>query len=88
MINNPPVQFDPLVIEAIRRATNELEIVGEPILSGATHDAANVARQGPAGMIFVPSRAGVSHSPRESTSAEDLIRGANVLASTLEALCG
>jgi len=88
IINNPPVQFDSLVIKAIRRATDELEIVGEPIMSGATHDAANVARQGPAGMIFVPSRAGVSHSPRESTSAEDLIRGANVLASTLEALCG
>jgi N-carbamoyl-L-amino-acid hydrolase len=38
-----------------------------------------MARIAPAGMIFVPSRGGRSHSPAEWTAPADLERGANVL---------
>ena len=34
---------------------------------------------GPMGMIFVPSVAGISHSPRELTTWDDCANGANVL---------
>ena len=51
--------------------------------SGAGHDAQEMARLGPIGMIFVPSVGGISHSPREHTRPEDLINGANVLLRTL-----
>ena len=37
-------------------------------------------------MIFVPSVDGVSHSPREYTSPEDCVNGANVLLQSLLAL--
>ncbi len=47
--------------------------------SGAGHDAQNVARFAPIGMIFVPSRGGISHSLREFTSWEDVANGAEVL---------
>jgi N-carbamoyl-L-amino-acid hydrolase len=30
-------------------------------------------------MIFVPSRGGISHNPKEFTSEADLVAGANVL---------
>jgi N-carbamoyl-L-amino-acid hydrolase len=40
----------------------------------------------PTGMIFVPSRGGISHSPKEFTSAEDMANGANVLLNTILAL--
>ncbi len=36
-----------------------------------------------AGMIFVPSVKGISHSPKEFTSAEDMANGASVLLRTV-----
>jgi N-carbamoyl-L-amino-acid hydrolase len=47
--------------------------------SGASHDAQVIAGIAPAGMIFVPSRDGRSHSPLEDTAWEDIENGANVL---------
>ena len=37
-------------------------------------------------MIFVPSKGGISHSPKEFTSAKDMANGANVLLHTILAL--
>ncbi len=51
--------------------------------SGAGHDAQMLARISPTAMIFVPSIAGVSHSPAELTGPEDLEAGANVLLHSL-----
>jgi N-carbamoyl-L-amino-acid hydrolase len=42
-----------------------------------------IAKLGPIGMIFVPSVAGVSHSPRELTRFEDCAQGADVLLGTI-----
>jgi beta-ureidopropionase / N-carbamoyl-L-amino-acid hydrolase len=55
--------------------------------SGAGHDAQNMARIARAGMIFVPSAGGRSHTREEFTSPSDLERGANVLLETLISLC-
>ncbi|MFX0555744.1 Zn-dependent hydrolase [Maribacter sp. CXY002] len=54
--------------------------------SGAGHDAQDMAIIAPAGMIFVPSQGGISHSPKEFTAAEDMANGANVLLNTLISL--
>ena len=54
--------------------------------SGAGHDAQSMAELGPVGMIFVPSRGGISHSPDEYTAPEDIARGANVLLGSVLAL--
>lgn len=51
--------------------------------SGAGHDAQDMARIAPTGMIFVPSVNGISHSPKEYTQAEDMANGANVLLQTI-----
>ncbi len=51
--------------------------------SGAGHDAQSIARLGPIGMIFVPSRDGISHSPLEFTTDEGIVRGAEVLLGAL-----
>ena len=51
--------------------------------SGAGHDAQDMAHIAPTGMIFVPSVGGISHSPDEFTSAEDMANGANVLLQTI-----
>ena len=56
------------------------------MVSRAYHDALFMARICPTGMIFVPSRGGVSHRPDEYTAPEDVARGALVLAGALRSL--
>jgi N-carbamoyl-L-amino-acid hydrolase len=51
--------------------------------SGAGHDAQVMAKITAAGMIFVPSRQGRSHSPAEFTDWNHVENGANVLLNTL-----
>jgi N-carbamoyl-L-amino-acid hydrolase len=48
--------------------------------SGAGHDAQTFSRHCPAGLIFVPSIGGISHSPNEDTEWSDVEQGANLLA--------
>jgi N-carbamoyl-L-amino-acid hydrolase len=56
--------------------------------SGAGHDAQSLASLCPAGMIFVPSIGGASHSNREFTRWEDCLNGANVLLQTALRMAG
>ena len=51
--------------------------------SGAGHDAQEIAKIGPVGMIFIPSVGGISHSPKEFSRPEDIEHGANVLLLTV-----
>jgi len=56
--------------------------------SGAGHDAQDMAQITPTRMIFVPSKGGISHSPDEYTSPEDMANGANVLLHTILTVSG
>ncbi|MCC3372686.1 Zn-dependent hydrolase [Cohnella sp. REN36] len=53
------------------------------MVSGAGHDAQLFATLCPTAMLFVPSKGGVSHSPEEYTSPENLADGAVALADCL-----
>ena len=64
------------IIGASARALNFTTL---SLPSGAGHDAQNLARVCPMGMIFIPSVGGISHSPREFSRAADITNGANVL---------
>ena len=77
-----PVHMDRKVQEIITEACNELGLKYTLLPSGAGHDAQIMARVCPAGMIFVPSVDGFSHSAREHTKWEDCVNGANVLLHT------
>ena len=46
---------------------------------GVGHDTQNVARFAPMGMIFIPSRGGISYSPVDFTAWQDVANGAEVL---------
>ena len=69
--------------KAIRQAAEGLGLSALGLPSGAGHDAQCLASVCPAGMIFVPSQEGGSHSPREFTTDQDCINGANVLLQTV-----
>lgn len=72
--------------KAIGKSAEKLGLSTKRMPSGAGHDAQDMALIAPTGMIFVPSKDGISHSPKEFTSAEDMANGANVLLHTILAL--
>ncbi len=77
--HTPPVVFDPLCIDAVRRAAEDLGLAHREIISGAGHDAFYVARTAPTSMIFIPCKDGISHNEEESTEPNEVEAGANVL---------
>jgi len=74
-----PAPSDPRVREIIADASRELNYSARAMPSGAGHDAQSMAVLGPMGMIFIPSIGGISHSPKEFSTEEDIVRGARVL---------
>ncbi|HET9610130.1 MAG TPA: Zn-dependent hydrolase [Acidimicrobiales bacterium] len=78
-----PVAFDPGVVDLVERTADKLGHSVMRLPSGAGHDAQMLARTCPTGMVFVPSRGGISHNPAEHTEPEQLAAGAQVLADVL-----
>lgn len=74
-----PVTFDATLADEIEAVATRRGLSHRRMTSGAGHDAQMIARVAPAAMIFVPSRGGVSHNPREHTDDTLLIHGAEVL---------
>jgi hydantoinase/carbamoylase family amidase len=75
----PPTPLDPGLQEALAEAAAAEGASARRMPSGAGHDAMVLAKHVPAGMLFVPSRGGISHSPDEFTPAEQCELGARVL---------
>lgn len=96
--SNVKIEFRPLdttadpaimtstIQDEIKASSERLGLSSKKMPSGAGHDAQDMAMIAPTGMIFVPSKAGISHSPKEYTSAEDMANGANVLLHAILAL--
>ncbi|MEZ0396791.1 MAG: Zn-dependent hydrolase [Anaerolineales bacterium] len=74
-----PARCDPRLVAVIEAVAADLHLSCRRMVSGAGHDAQILARHFPTAMIFIPSRGGISHSPAEYSSPEDLAAGANVL---------
>jgi len=79
----PPAPTDEQMRRIIAASADELGLSFQLMPSGAGHDAQDMVHIAPTGMIFVPSVDGVSHSPKEFTSAEDMANGASVLYRTV-----
>lgn len=78
-----PAPTDPRVRARIAGAARALGLSTATLPSGAGHDAQDMARLGPVGMVFIPSVGGISHSPRELSRPKDIENGANVLLHTI-----
>lgn len=78
-----PALTDSTLQQTIETSANALGLTIKYMQSGAGHDAQEIASIAPIGMIFVPSVGGISHSPKEFTSAVDMANGANVLLQTI-----
>lgn len=84
------VSFEPLskseaiqvprgVQRLLREACSEVAPMAE-LPSGAGHDANQLASIAPIGMLFVPSRGGISHNPEEWTDLAQVAAGVEALA--------
>ncbi len=78
-----PAPTDKNISSLIYQASEKLGLSAKYMPSGAGHDAQDIARIAPIGMIFVPSVGGISHSPKEFTEPADMANGADVLLQTL-----
>ncbi len=81
-----PAPMSRTVSAAIEQAASGLGLRSLRLPSYAGHDTQIMAAITEAGMFFVPSAGGHSHSPREYTSPEDCVRAGNVLLHTVLAL--
>jgi len=74
-----PVQLDSHIVDSIKTTCEQQKVNYLEMPSGAGHDAMNMAQVYPTGMIFVPSRGGISHHKNEFTSLEEIGTGVFVL---------
>lgn len=79
LVRFEPVVFDAALAADIAASAERHGYSYRRMTSGAGHDAQMIARIAPAAMIFVPSEGGISHSPREHTNDDHLLRGARIL---------
>lgn len=80
---SPAALTDARISAIVGSGAESLGLSAMHMPSGAGHDAQSLATLGPIGMIFVPSKDGISHAPSEFTSEEDITNGANVLLRTI-----
>lgn len=80
---NLPAITDKRIQDMIATSANELGLSAKYMPSGAGHDSQDMATLTPTGMIFVPSKDGISHSPKEYTSPQDMANGVSVLLQTI-----
>lgn len=81
--SHEPGRMNETVCQAAEEACARENLPYLKLPSGAFHDSLLLTRQFAAGMIFVPSVGGISHSPREYTREEDLEKGVSVLLETI-----
>jgi N-carbamoyl-L-amino-acid hydrolase len=73
------VRISPRMQEMVAEAAARCGLAQQRLPSGAGHDAQAMASITDVAMVFVPSVAGISHSPEEFSTPEDCANGASVL---------
>lgn len=80
---SPAADSDQRITALVEQTASTLGLSNMHMPSGAGHDAQSFKGIAPLGMIFVPSKDGISHAPTEFTSPQAITNGANVLLHTL-----
>lgn len=83
---NPAVPCSPRLIEALAQAARACGYTAQPMVSGAGHDAVQMAHITDIAMLFVRCRGGISHHPAEFCSTDDAEAALRVLLETVEHL--
>jgi allantoate deiminase len=86
MLRIQPVPINKELHEKLERTYEKNEIKPLYIPSGAGHDAMILGSRVPAAMIFVRSKDGISHNPKEWSSLNDCVKGVHVLKDFIESV--
>lgn len=78
-----PTPLDQAILESLKKNSDRLGISHRTMVSGAGHDAMIFAGITDVGLLFVPSRDGLSHHPDEWTDYEQLKKGVDVIFQTV-----
>lgn len=79
-----PVPINEILQEQLVDSLKKFEITPVYIPSGAGHDAMILGRHIPVAMLFVRSKEGISHNPKEWSSLNDCVAGIHVLKDFIE----
>jgi hydantoinase/carbamoylase family amidase len=79
IISEEPVLLSKEINDITESICESLNLSYQKMASGAGHDAMNMTKLCPTGLIFVPSVDGLSHHPDEYTELEDIMTGIDVL---------
>lgn len=84
LLSKGGVRLDANVLRTIELACRERGVASHRMGSGAGHDSMTFQARGiPTGMIFIPCKEGISHSPEESINLHDAATGTQILADTI-----
>lgn len=83
-----PVVLHGTVHSLLARSGAELGLDFISMPSGASHDAAHIANLIPTGMVFVPCREGISHSPEEHADPEPIAHAVDLVVHAFRAVDG
>lgn len=83
-----PVPIEGALQSKLAKSLEEFGINPTYIPSGAGHDAMILGRHIPVAMLFVRSKDGISHNPKEWSSLNDCITGIHVLKDFIEKMMG
>lgn len=75
----PSTPFAPHLVDSVEASARRRGLPAMRIVTGAGHDAVNIASVVPTAMIFVPCKDGVSHNESEDADPVHLEAGCNVL---------
>ncbi|WP_180994438.1 M20 family metallo-hydrolase [Bacillus sp. Marseille-P3661] len=77
--NEPAVLMNEQVMNDLMEVAGISNKSHMKIMSGAGHDAMNMAAKWKSGMLFIPCKDGISHHPNEYAKTSDILNGIDVL---------
>lgn len=83
-----PVVLHGTVQAVLAEATQRQGVPFLSMPSGASHDAAHIAKHAPTGMVFIPCREGISHSPEEHAEPEHIATAVDIVVEAFRAVDG
>ncbi|GAB4511771.1 MAG: Zn-dependent hydrolase [Anaerolineae bacterium] len=86
VIHMPAAVMSDWMIGKITASCEKLACTYTPLIGYAGHDAQIMSNFTPTGMIFIPTVDGISHSPREYSEWEHVLKGTTVLLYTILAI--
>jgi allantoate deiminase len=78
-----PAKTAPILQQQLKNSIKKHGLRSYSLISGAGHDAMNIAAVAPIGMLFVRSKDGISHNPLEYSSDEDIAIATNIFYDTV-----